>query len=94
MTPYNMAGRKHRLEYVELFDVTNIDADGGIVDPETPRGHAHKVIQYPSYGNCLPRLTECRATSSSTSTPASTTNAQDIRSSWCMNSLQTTLVVV
>ncbi|KUL85018.1 hypothetical protein ZTR_07823 [Talaromyces verruculosus] len=37
-----MAGRKHRLKYVELFDVSNMDADGAIVDPETPRCHADK----------------------------------------------------
>ncbi|GAM33544.1 hypothetical protein TCE0_011r00511 [Talaromyces pinophilus] len=37
-----MARRKHRLKYIELCDVSNMEVDGGIVDPETPRGHADK----------------------------------------------------
>lgn len=43
VTPYNLAGRKHRLKYDELFDVSNVDVGGGIVDPNSPRGHADKV---------------------------------------------------
>ncbi|KAE8345151.1 hypothetical protein BDV24DRAFT_159987 [Aspergillus arachidicola] len=42
VTPYNLAGRKHRLKYNELFDVSNVDVGGGIVDPNSPRGHADK----------------------------------------------------
>ncbi len=41
--PYTVAGRKHRLKYEELFDVSNVDADGTLVDPESPRGQASKV---------------------------------------------------
>lgn len=42
--PYISAGRKHRLKYPELFDVSNVDADGSILDPESPRGQANKVF--------------------------------------------------
>lgn len=44
MTPYNKAGRVHRLTYNELFDVGNIDPDGSIVDLSSPRGEANKVF--------------------------------------------------
>ncbi|GIK05271.1 hypothetical protein Aspvir_009375 [Aspergillus viridinutans] len=40
--PYISAGRKHRLNYTELFDVSNVEADGSILDPESPRGQANK----------------------------------------------------
>lgn len=93
MTLYNMARRKHRLKYIELCDVSNMEVDGGIVDPETPRGHADKVSQCPSYGICLPRLTACRATHYSTLTQPSTHDEQAIRSSWSMNCPQKTLEV-
>lgn len=43
MTPYNKAGRAHRLKYNELFDVGNIDVDGSVVDLSSPRGQANKV---------------------------------------------------
>ena len=43
MTPYNTAGRIHRLKYNELFDVGNIDVDGTIVDLSAPRAQANKV---------------------------------------------------
>ncbi|KAJ0414068.1 hypothetical protein BJY00DRAFT_321364 [Aspergillus carlsbadensis] len=42
VTPYNKAGRAHRLKYNELFDVGNIDTDGSIVDLSSPRGEANK----------------------------------------------------
>ncbi|GAM33545.1 hypothetical protein TCE0_011f00513 [Talaromyces pinophilus] len=42
VTPYNKAGRVHRLKYNELFDVGNIDVDGSIVDLSSPRGQANK----------------------------------------------------
>ncbi|KAK1483672.1 alpha-ketoglutarate-dependent 2 [Colletotrichum tamarilloi] len=38
--PYNKAGRINRLQYDELFDVGNIEADGSIVDPKSPRAQA------------------------------------------------------
>jgi alpha-ketoglutarate-dependent 2,4-dichlorophenoxyacetate dioxygenase len=40
--PYNKAGRKNRLKYDELFDVGNIESDGSIVDPLSPRAQANK----------------------------------------------------
>lgn len=43
VTPYNKAGRVHRLKYNELFDVGNIELDGSIVDLNSPRGEANKV---------------------------------------------------
>jgi alpha-ketoglutarate-dependent 2,4-dichlorophenoxyacetate dioxygenase len=43
VTPYNLAGCKHRLKHDELFDVSNVDIDGGIVDPNSPRSHAEMV---------------------------------------------------
>ncbi|KFX92297.1 hypothetical protein O988_07338 [Pseudogymnoascus sp. VKM F-3808] len=42
VTPYTAAGRKHRLKYNELFDVSNVDMDGSILDPDTPRGQANR----------------------------------------------------
>ncbi|KAH6652534.1 hypothetical protein BKA67DRAFT_624422 [Truncatella angustata] len=42
VTPYTAAGRNHRLKYDELFDVSNVEEDGSIVDPESPRGQANK----------------------------------------------------
>ncbi|BCS28421.1 TauD/TfdA dioxygenase family protein [Aspergillus puulaauensis] len=42
VTPYISAGRKHRLKYPELFDVSNVEADGSILDPASPRGQANK----------------------------------------------------
>ena len=41
--PYISAGRKNRLKYDELFDVSNVEADGSIVDTDSPRGQANKV---------------------------------------------------
>ncbi|KAK1621835.1 hypothetical protein BDP81DRAFT_511127 [Colletotrichum phormii] len=38
--PYNKAGRANRLQYDELFDVGNIEADGSVVDPISPRAQA------------------------------------------------------
>ncbi|OQV08497.1 hypothetical protein CLAIMM_12760 [Cladophialophora immunda] len=40
--PYISAGRKNRLRYDELFDVSNVEVDGTILDPESPRGQANK----------------------------------------------------
>lgn len=41
--PYVSAGRKNRLQYDELFDVSNVESDGSLVDPNGPRGQANKV---------------------------------------------------
>lgn len=43
VTPYNKAGRIHRLKYNELFDVGNINPDGSIVDLNGARGQGNKV---------------------------------------------------
>lgn len=40
--PYNKAGRKNRLKYDELFDVGNMETDGTIVDPSSPRAQANR----------------------------------------------------
>ncbi|KAH8804867.1 alpha-ketoglutarate-dependent 2,4-dichlorophenoxyacetate dioxygenase [Xylogone sp. PMI_703] len=40
--PYNTAGRINRLKYDELFDVSNVESDGSLVNPESPRGQANK----------------------------------------------------
>jgi hypothetical protein len=41
--PYLAEGRKNRLQYDELFDVSNVEDDGSLVDPNGPRGQANKV---------------------------------------------------
>ncbi|KAJ5786611.1 uncharacterized protein N7503_011823 [Penicillium pulvis] len=42
VTPYIKAGRPNRLKHVELFDVSNIELDGSILDPSSPRAQANK----------------------------------------------------
>ncbi|KAK3714326.1 hypothetical protein LTR37_007912 [Vermiconidia calcicola] len=42
ITPYLGAGRANRLNHVELFDVSNIATDGGLLNPDTARGQANK----------------------------------------------------
>ncbi|KAL5356145.1 hypothetical protein BJX96DRAFT_162228 [Aspergillus floccosus] len=42
ITPYLALGRKNRLKYNELFDVSNVEFDGSILDPESPRGQGNK----------------------------------------------------
>ena len=51
--PYLAAGRKNRLEYDELFDVSNVEVDGSLVDPDGPRGQANKVRELPYCINML-----------------------------------------
>lgn len=46
MKPYNKAGRKNRLKYDELFDVSNIEADDTIVDPLSPKAQASRGNSY------------------------------------------------
>lgn len=43
--PYITAGRQHRLNHYELFDVSNVGADGSILDPDSVRGQANKVVR-------------------------------------------------
>ncbi|KAL1405013.1 hypothetical protein Q8F55_008636 [Vanrija albida] len=38
VTPYNKLGRINRLAYDELFDVSNVDAEGEIIQPGSQRG--------------------------------------------------------
>ena len=45
--PYLAAGRKNRLAYDELFDVSNLDLDGTVVESEAPRAQANKVRKPP-----------------------------------------------
>ncbi|TKA76891.1 hypothetical protein B0A49_01296 [Cryomyces minteri] len=40
--PYIMAGRTHRLPYAELFDVSNVDDDGNLLDTNNRRAHLNK----------------------------------------------------
>ncbi|KAJ5983303.1 hypothetical protein N7481_005402 [Penicillium waksmanii] len=40
--PYIAAGRKNRLRYPELFDVSNVELDGTILDADSARGQANK----------------------------------------------------
>ncbi|KAJ5089301.1 hypothetical protein N7532_007985 [Penicillium argentinense] len=40
--PYIAAGRKNCLKYPELFDVSNVEIDGSILDADSPRGQANK----------------------------------------------------
>ena len=35
--------RKLRYQYYELFDAGNIDDDGNVLDPNSPRAHYGKV---------------------------------------------------
>jgi alpha-ketoglutarate-dependent 2,4-dichlorophenoxyacetate dioxygenase len=44
--PYLAAGRKNRLASDELFDVSNVNLDGTVVDPESPKGQANKVREF------------------------------------------------
>lgn len=43
MTPYLAGGRPHRLPYVQLFDVGNIDLDGSVFAEDNIRGEWNKV---------------------------------------------------
>lgn len=51
--PYIAAGRKNRLRYDELFDVSNVEEDGSLVDPESPRAQANKVVLSLHYGKLV-----------------------------------------
>jgi alpha-ketoglutarate-dependent 2,4-dichlorophenoxyacetate dioxygenase len=43
VTPYNKTGKKNRLNYDELFDVSNIGEDGQINQKDSVRAHHGKV---------------------------------------------------
>ncbi|KAH8812901.1 alpha-ketoglutarate-dependent 2,4-dichlorophenoxyacetate dioxygenase [Xylogone sp. PMI_703] len=42
VTPYNALGRINRLKYDQLFDVSNVEVGGGLVDPNGPRAQGNK----------------------------------------------------
>lgn len=39
---YLQGGRKPRYAHYELFDASNLDGDGGLLDPDSPRGHSNR----------------------------------------------------
>lgn len=39
---YMTAGRKLRYQHLELFDASNLDGEGEIVKPDSPRAHYNK----------------------------------------------------
>ena len=41
--PYITAGRKMRYEYYELFDAGNVDEDGNVIDPNSPKAQYQRV---------------------------------------------------
>jgi alpha-ketoglutarate-dependent 2,4-dichlorophenoxyacetate dioxygenase len=40
---YMVGGRKPRYTHYELFDTGNVDEDGKVLDPNSPRAHFGKV---------------------------------------------------
>ncbi|KAL1606490.1 hypothetical protein SLS60_003894 [Paraconiothyrium brasiliense] len=40
--PYITAGRKMRYDYYELFDAGNVDEDGNVIDPNSPKAQYQK----------------------------------------------------
>lgn len=75
--PYMTNGRKMRYQYYELFDAGNVDEDGNVIDPKSPKAQYQKACRSVSiethyFLTHYIRLTACRATHSSTSTPHST----------------------
>ncbi|KAJ5087484.1 hypothetical protein N7456_011100 [Penicillium angulare] len=42
VTPYITKGRQNRLKHIELFDVSNVEADGTILNPDSSRGQANR----------------------------------------------------
>ena len=48
--------RQNRLKYHELFDVSNVDADGSILGPENTRGQANRARKESQIGQ-LPWMT-------------------------------------
>ncbi|RFU29555.1 hypothetical protein B7463_g6776, partial [Scytalidium lignicola] len=43
VAPYNKAGRKNRLAFDELFDVSNLAPDGSLLAPNSAKQHAEKA---------------------------------------------------
>ncbi|RYP80660.1 hypothetical protein DL769_002342 [Monosporascus sp. CRB-8-3] len=39
---YLQGGRKPRYEYLELFDAGNIENDGSVLDPDSPKAHSNR----------------------------------------------------
>lgn len=40
---YMVGGRKPRYKHYELFDAGNVDENGNVLDPESPRAHYGRV---------------------------------------------------
>lgn len=43
--PYITSGRKMRYEYYELFDAGNVDEEGKVIDPNSPKAQYQKVCR-------------------------------------------------
>ena len=41
--PYITSGRKMRYKYYELFDAGNVDEEGNVIDPNSPKAQYQKV---------------------------------------------------
>ena len=41
--PYMTAGRKMRYPYYELFDAGNVDEEGNVIHPDSPKAQYQKV---------------------------------------------------
>ena len=54
MRRYMTNGRKPRYQFYELFDAGNIDDQGGVLDPDSPRAHYGKVMS----GRCWRALVD------------------------------------
>lgn len=103
MTPYIVGGRPHRLPFVELFDVGNVDLDGSVFAMDNVRRDWNKVLTssliqkmnippMPNNAEIEPPTNQPsqlrRETPSSTSIQASTPVAQATLSFAHTNSLQ------
>jgi hypothetical protein len=92
-------GRKPRYQFYELFDAGNIDDQGGVLDPNSPRAHYGKVVSCP-VGPLQVANQSQRATSCSTSIHLSTLVEQATQSfvlwscrHWAMEATLTSLTL-
>lgn len=65
VSPYTSAGKKHRLDFEELFDVSNLLEDGSVAPLDSHRAAMNKVLPS-SVTETNPPLINTRATRSST----------------------------
>lgn len=55
--PYLVLGRKNRFDYDELFDVSNINDDGSLVQVDSQRDHVSRVsFASVPFDGCFPPL--------------------------------------